>query len=217
MRWWLVNPKACVIVKILIVFSTLPYQAWCLDEKRLWLPTQHQKLYLSLKDAALAAESLDRCVDVLRGTIDMEQSRPDNPIFRILCRQENGRTYNEMVDGNTSTTLTTKIEIPKELTAEEIEAQRLAEEKRIEEEQAKRKADHWSICNRLFTQKTHLMKNLERLDGDEPLQPAKFNDTKTEFVINFDAKDFYGALLHYTATCTIGQETQEILIRSRKD
>ena len=45
------------------------------DDSKLWLPSSHVTHFLQLKEAAEAAESLERCTKVLRGTIDFEQSR----------------------------------------------------------------------------------------------------------------------------------------------
>src|SRR5687768_15959346 len=116
MQWFLAISR--IFISSLIVGGT---PAFALDSQRLWLPTRYQTLYLPLVKAAETAESLDRCVTVIEGTIDLEQSRPEHPIYRILCRQENGRTYNEMVDGLTFATLTTHQIVEPELTLEEQE------------------------------------------------------------------------------------------------
>jgi len=52
------------------------------------------------------AKFMDLCVNVLRGTLDLDQSRKNGPIYRSLCRHKNGKSYNETVNGTTFKTLT---------------------------------------------------------------------------------------------------------------
>lgn len=162
--------------------------ATALDEERLWLPTKYNTLFLELKDAALAAESLERCVTVLRGTIDIDQSRNGKPIFRILCRQSNGLSYNEMVDGVSMETLTTTAPVP--LTPEE--------------ERARQEA-LWLECKEEFDKKTRLMAN--KTFEQEPLAPITdiLSEKAVLFTFDFTAEDMYGANLYYTARCTFDE------------
>lgn len=75
--------------------------------KDLWLPRSKAKYYPSLITATKSALALPDCINVYEATIDLEQSQPEHPIFRINCIRENGKTYNEMVDGLTFEALTT--------------------------------------------------------------------------------------------------------------
>ena len=77
------------------------------DESRLWLPLKYERYYLKLKKATQSAFELDRCVKVLESTIDLEKSTSYAPFFKVLCRQPNGKTYIEIVDGTTFQPLTT--------------------------------------------------------------------------------------------------------------
>jgi len=85
------------IVFLLLLF--LPLSALSVDASRLWLPVKYQKHYMELMKAAKVAESIKRCTVVLEGTIDVGESKDGHPIFRVLCRQKSGKSYNEMIDG----------------------------------------------------------------------------------------------------------------------
>ncbi|HEY7773930.1 MAG TPA: hypothetical protein VIC26_12175 [Marinagarivorans sp.] len=79
-----------------------------LDEKALWLPVKYQGYYIKLVTAAQAALNQPRCIEVKQATLDLRQTTPERPLFRILCRQASGKTYTEMIEGNNYTSLTPK-------------------------------------------------------------------------------------------------------------
>jgi hypothetical protein len=184
-----------------VIAGLVVCQAYALDESRLWLAKNHEKLYLDLRAAAKSAEALERCVTVLRGTLDLEQSAPDHPIFRIQCRQENGRTYNEMVDGLSKETLTTKLEKPKELSEEDIAAQ---------------KQIFLDRCMQLFEAKTSLFKALKLKEGKP--EPESFTMQEAKYYLDFDAENVEGQPLSYRTICMVtGDLPPEIHIRKRRD
>lgn len=184
----------------LICASTL-----ALDEERLWLPRSYQTLYLSLVDSALAAESLERCVDVLDGTIDLAQSTKDKPVFRIRCRQENGKTYSEMVDGISFKTLTTPQAEVEVLTADELELLKIEEARLREEERVAHLRRMWQECDHSIREKTRLMNNVKRLTEEMP-EPQVKEDNQTIFTLDFDAEDISGEKLQYRVHCAIRDE-----------
>ncbi|MFT7561181.1 MAG: hypothetical protein ACI93R_003106 [Flavobacteriales bacterium] len=187
-----------------------------LDESRLWLPTYYEKLYLDLKDSALEAEKLDRCVNVLRGTIDLQQSTKGKPIFRIQCRQENGRTYNEMVDGLSKVTLTTVFipDIPP--SDEEIELQRLDRERKEREAHDLQMQVFHSICLVELKEKTKLFSAL--VFKSESIEPIAYEAGMAKFRFSFDAKDMDGRVLRYQASCQVSSDgVYRLKVRSRKN
>lgn len=197
--------KSTTLASLFFLSGLLVQNSLALDDKRLWLPTKYSTLFFDLKEAALAAEALDRCVTVQRGTIDLDRSASKKPIFRILCRQSDGMTYNEMVDGVTFETLTTKVIVPVEPTAEELEALRVAEEKRKAEVQDARKKELWDACEKEFAKNTRLMKDVALDDEILPPEPEEFSEDKAIFSFPFEAKDIYGANLLYIARCTFNE------------
>ena len=213
MQWPMATFKKSVKLSsaILTLISSVTTSA--LDESTLWLPSSYTKYYLKLKEAAFTAESLERCQTVLRATIDLEQSTEERPIYRILCRQENNKTYNEMVDGITMDTLTTKVIVKEKLSPEELEKIRLEEEKRLAEELKLKKLNAWNLCSEALNEKIALMADVEWL-GEYPPEPDQFSDENSLFTVDFDATDMYKQPLHYQAKCQI--EGQEVSVSIKK-
>lgn len=171
-----------------------------LEESRLWLPGKYQHYYLPLKKSALAAESLDRCTKVLEGTLDREQSKPNHPIFRILCMQSTGRNYNEMVDGLTFETLTTFI--PAEVAPTQ------------EEHEAKKKA-RFGLCEQALKQKTKFMSGLKS-HYEGYIEPISYDTVEAVFHFDFDATNPSGEVLEYRAYCASDAESPpKIRIKKR--
>ena len=201
--------------------------ASALDEERLWLPSNYERLYLELKKSALTAQKLERCETILRGTIDLDASTKENPVFRILCRQPDGRTYNEMVDGKTGKTLTTELVLP-ELMSEE-EKQRLAKENEKKHADALLNSQKtmWQMCDEQLTEQTKLFDGLVRLHEFTAPLTFKFDEVTADFVVvlpeavyqmDFDALDMYGKKLEYRAKCYVeNQVITKMKIRKRRE
>ena len=198
-----------------------------MNEDRLWLPTSHEKLYLKLKSSADTVAELERCKVILRGTLDFEQSTAEIPIFRFLCRQENGRTYNELVDGNTGRALTTVAE-------QETEEDNLSEaerQKMREQMEAKaindRKIAFQTRCYKKTQRKISMFQSAQIYRDDEPLKQFEFDDVDENFVLrglkaiyqkDFDAKDIEGAGLEYRVVCELDNNGEErVRIEKRTD
>lgn len=187
------------------------------DKSRLWLAISDQKYYLRLIQAAEAAESLARCTEVVEATLDSGQSRPGHPIFRILCLQPSGRSYNEMVDGLSFETLTTPKPVVVELTPEEqqrlVELERLRELKAIED----RKDKLWQSCERALIEKTRMMIDIEWLQKDRP-ELDHFDDEGARFSSHFNARSLMGEPLRYTAVCDVtDEEVKSVSLGRRAD
>lgn len=190
-----------------------------LNEERLWLPSNHERLYLSLKRSALAAERLERCTKVLRGTLDLDASTSEKPIFRILCLQESGKTYNEMVDGVTGDTLTSAI-----LALDVLNGEKKQKGMGLITSAKER---FWALCDEGVNKQTKLFNERKRVsDGLDPISfdydgfSGRFSllNPRAVFHIDFDAKDLAGDLLAYRAICRVGsQGIDSIVIRARKD
>lgn len=185
------------------------------DDKLLWLPAKHAKLFLDLKQAAENAETLERCVTVLNGTIDLDQSVQGRPVFRILCRQGNHKTYNEMVDGVTFETLTTKIDTPTIPPEDMAEAARLAEERRKAEEKAAEIETLWEHCEKAIAVEAQFFRNFAWAQVLPP-EPQVSASGSTEFLVDFDTQNASGVALHYRVYCEISPNTNALIeIRPR--
>lgn len=213
MRWPSVKYK---IFASTALFSLISSPSIAVEDKRLWLPGKYAGLFIELKKAAEAAESLERCVSVQQGTIDEDDSKPDHPIYRILCKQENGRNYNEMVDGLTFETLTTVVEVPVEPTPEELEAMRIAEEKRKEEEKRARINHLWGLCEEKIKHRVKLMSDFSWVT-EMPAEPSRYEESFVQFTVDFDAKDIQKSPLHYQAVCNFSEnDALNVKIKGRK-
>ncbi len=179
--------------------------AFALDESRLWLARSHQIHYLPLVHSAQAAEAISRCTEVMEGTLDLDQSRPGHPIFRILCRQPDGRSYNEMVDGLSFETLTTPKPIEVALTPEEEARIKREEEAKRQEAIAQRKLMLWKMCEVQLQARTKMMLNLTWLHEGHP-EPIEFSEQDAVFEVDFDAKSIWGVELKYQARCEVNDE-----------
>lgn len=198
--------------------TLITVSAFChaVDESRLWLPVKYQMLHLSLLKAASVAEEVERCVTVVEGTLDLEQSRPEHPIFRILCRQNNGRTYNEMVDGLNFATLTTPKVVEREPTPEEIERLRIEEEERQRQEIVAQKLNAWQQCKTQLIERTRLMLDLVWLvDMELPMEPQSFSPDEIRFSVRFDARSMWREPLHYIGECVIREGVLQVSLNKR--
>lgn len=212
MPWHSVTCRAFASV---LGFAALCNSALALDVSRLWLAQSHQKYYLDLVRAARAADALERCETVLAGTLDREQSQADHPYFRILCRQANGRSYNEMVDGLSFETLTTVVVEPPPLTEEDERRLREEEEARVKAALERRKADAWKACSQQLQQQTQMMIDMVLITQAQP-EPASLDDNEIIFHTAFDAKNAWGKKLQYQALCSVkGEGAASVQLRKR--
>ncbi len=203
------------VLSMLLVAPSIGFTEVDLD--RLWIPAKHQTLFIDLKKAANAAESIRRCVTVLQGTLDLDHSSANHPVYRILCRQENGKSYNEMVDGITFETLTTVQEAIVPPTPEELERQRMEEERKKAEALDKRKERNWLLCLEEFDLKTKYMIELKRVQEERP-EPDVIDDAKVEFTIDFNSHNTQGQLLKYKAFChTVDEKVSFFKIKGRTE
>lgn len=191
--------------------------AQAVEDDRLWLPSNFAEQFLDLKKAAESAEALERCQTVLQGTIDLEKSDKQRPIYRILCRQKNGASYNEMVDGLSFETLTTTSEQPEQMTPEELEAIRLEEERQLQEARENRIKSLWEVCHAAVKRKTAYMQEVKWLQ-ELPPEPAEFTDTSVNFRVDIDAQSPSGDALKFVADCHFEEsELKKMELSSRRE
>ena len=202
MRWPL-NQLSLLVSSLALLGVSMP--AISVDESRLWLAKSDQVLYLPLVRAALAAANLERCVEVLEGTLDRTQSTSERPMFRILCRQADGKSYNEMVDGLSFETLTTPKVVEVVLTEEQIEQRKREEQERQRQEDERRKMSLWQMCMQALQDRTKMMIDLTWDSQSQP-EPITFDASSAVFKVQFQAKSIWGEALRYEATCTVDNE-----------
>lgn len=217
MRWLSVKHKKLNKLLTFVSLFAVSVMAIGLDENRLWLPAKYHTLYLDLKESALAAEALDDCKEVLRGTLDLDQSEPKRPVFRLLCRRPDGMSYNEMVDGITKKTLTTVITEPVELTPQELEQLRLETVQREVEVQQNKKQQLRESCMQEFERATALMLD-KRVLTPADAEPIRYGEEQAIFQVDFNARSINGRHLQYRVTCIANSMTEvEVRIEPRRE
>lgn len=206
----------CLLV-IAVCSISFPVFAKPYEDFVLWLPVKYEYLYLKLKEATTAAANLERCSKVLEATVDLEKTQIDKPIFRVLCRQPNGRTYNEIVDGNTSRTLTTYVPIVEELSEEALLAQEQERIRLAEEAKRQRKIDMFNLCKLEFERVSEFMLSVEPL-FDSSQEPTSQTATQLVYHLNFNAQNPQKEPLRYHGLCVVNeQKVESFKVRSRRD
>lgn len=157
---------------------TIASLSYGFDEKRLWLPVKYQNLYVDMKKAAEVAEQQESCKELLKGTLDRDQSTSELPVFRFLCRREDGVTYNQMIYG-----MEPKIATPQEL-------------EQLEMLYRERCLNAYEKATALMLQKKALFENT--------LKPDIMEEEMAVFVLDFDARSVQGVPLRYRARCSTG-------------
>lgn len=216
-----------------------------LDLSRLWLPKKYRAFYPKLLVTAETVIADGRCPMLLEGTLDLEQSGHDRPVFRLLCRREGEPSFNLMVDGLTRQTLNMESRIEALLTYEQklarqqraevlaLERQRREEERRRREEEQRRLAEQEAeraaleakrqreealrkACEQALLLQTAGMIKVEWVSG-WPLVAQDIAEASAAFFAHFNAEDPFGRELHYQAHCIARLEgPAEVDIRSRR-
>lgn len=213
---------------VLIWLGLVCPMVYGLDESRLWLPVTYKHYYFELLASGLAAEAQRECESVVEGTTDLDRSKPDHPVFRMLCRNPDGRTFNVLVDGLTRSIITPGYEIDQLLTSEqraERVRRREQEEERRQRQLAAEKARqyevlkerYWTQCEQAMQSTMDNMLSMEWLE--DPRAPA-ITVEGAAFARNFTARDFSGNKLFFTVECKVtadGSADAVILPTARVD
>lgn len=94
-----------------------------LNTDRLWLPNSYRRHWRRLQNSALAVLAMPRCNEVVRGELARNESSLDAPVFAIICRDSNKKTYVQKVDGMTLAIEPTRYDL-------DLQAALLAEQER---------------------------------------------------------------------------------------
>lgn len=211
---------------------------------QLLLPKSYQQHLSKLQRAAELALATDRCERILQGGLQLDRSRPEHPVFRILCRDQHQQSFAMLVDGLSLHLLDDtrpggsisfaewqqEIDAEKERqrVLEELEAAALlqeAERRRDLEmlrlaqetlaiEEARRKR-LWEFCQQQLAIKVKTMREVSWLTNSMP-EAHVDESNRLGFYIDFDAEDLYRQPLLYRAECRIqSEEDYRLTIRPR--
>ncbi|MDQ2075065.1 hypothetical protein [Marinimicrobium sp. ABcell2] len=75
--------------------------AQTVDLDQLWLPQSYLRHLPRLYDAAQLVDASSRCVEFITGTVAVDRSSLEHPVFTFTCRNRERQTYSLLVDGLT--------------------------------------------------------------------------------------------------------------------
>ncbi|UTA47286.1 hypothetical protein L1F30_14080 [Simiduia sp. 21SJ11W-1] len=169
-----------------------------LNTDRLWLPGSYAIHWSKLREIAELALASERCVEVLRGELAQTQSTQEAPVFAIMCRDANRKTYVDKFNGLKTESFAAAL-IPR-AGAEEV-AEQVAEVNHREVSAAL-----YARCRELWQEQVKLMNALSWQSDIENVEPVEITDLSEgnwhyRFLRNFNAKNAAGVTLRYVAVC----------------
>ncbi len=225
----------------LLVLAQAPEQAVTdvvnqdFDENRMWLPLSYKRYFGQLKRATQAVANLERCSEVRSASLETNLSRKQAPVFKVVCRDNDKRTFAMKVDGNSQDILDSRFDggrisfadylaelefrRQEKLRLEELRRQEQERQAELERQQAEqqRQEDCWQQCQALLAERTKHMRELTWLTTEMP-EPDLSRPEHLIYRVDFDARDLRGRSLRYRATCDAQAEDKiEVKIRPRRD
>lgn len=76
-----------------------PAAAIAVELEQLWVPKSYLRHLPRLYDAAQLVENSSRCEEFLEGSMALDQSSLEYPVFKFRCRNAERKTYGLLVDG----------------------------------------------------------------------------------------------------------------------
>lgn len=211
-----------------VMLSMIYVPAQAVPDSRLWLPGSYLIHMSKLKRAATLVETeAHNCKKILRGGLQEDMSSRERPIFRIVCRNEDRRSFSLLINGVDMGVVDPK-DPSRSLSFQQLREQRAreAELARLAREQ-ERKQHFWTVCLERLEKRTTNMRELAWLTRERPepeVLPVKAvadeNDeplSTIRYQVDFDAKDMKGQPLRYRGVCTFTtEEDSTVKIRPRR-
>lgn len=148
---------------------------------KLWLPSSQKQLMPNLWQAAQEVMGDEACTELVRGEYMDSKSKPDKPVFRILCRDENRKTYAVLVDGTS------------------FERLHATGETRLQQKQ-RHLPQYSRRCLQELKSKTERMIKPRWPEG-AVLSPTKIDNEAVEYEVDFSAETLTGRYLDYRGYC----------------
>lgn len=186
-------------------------------DSRLWLPVSYRVHMGKLRKAAkLVEDQAESCETIISGSLHVDLSSKQRPIFKFVCRNPQRRSFALLIDGISQEVVDSRN--PSETKSfEALRQEKLArlEQQRVEAELSRR-AHFWTLCEQALERRTTNMRDLQWLTTDKP-EPDVSLEGHVRYFVNFDAKDFKGKHLRYRAECDyVSEEDFNIRIRARR-
>lgn len=165
----------------------------------LWLPTSYKGKLPQLKQAVDVARENPRCSQVLKGTVNVDLSSQQVPVFKILCRDDERKTFSLLLDGTSFKTYDrTKSRFhqgPSERSMREF----------------------WTACNKAVADMYEDFRTIRVLTRERP-EPTLYKDATVGIAIDFDAVSLIGERLAFRAECIFTSGTSyRLKLTGRED
>ncbi|MCV6626208.1 MAG: hypothetical protein OIF38_08935 [Cellvibrionaceae bacterium] len=164
----------------------LPSATWA--EAYLWLPASYKSQLPALQAAAEVAATNPRCLTLLKGTINVDHSTQEAPVFRFLCRDKNRKTFGFLLDGKSY-----KAFDPSDSRFHKGPSERSMRE-------------YWSSCQRAISDMYEDYRTIKILTKKRP-KPILYQDATVGIAIDFDAISLIGEPLQFRAECIFNSGT----------
>ncbi len=138
----------------------------------------------------------------MEGTLDLGLSKPDEPVFRFLCKSADGPGFNVMVDGKSRRQLTNEQSVEALLDEQQLEQRQQQLAERARQEQEKRKKSLWEQCETEIAKKARDMIGFTWSDAGPP-EPVALTELGAVYEPHFQSRNPAGAELFFVAKCIV--------------
>lgn len=83
-----------------VLLAVLPLVTAAVELEQLHLPKSYLRYLPELLDGGELVASTERCQQFISGTLSLDKSSPDEPVFLYTCRDDSQQTYSLLVEGN---------------------------------------------------------------------------------------------------------------------
>lgn len=153
----------------------------------MWLPVSYQEKEDELSKAVDMIMDTERCERALKATISQDRSTVEHPVFKILCKDKDGVTYWELVDGINFAMIDDFLPGTDAYKA-------AAAEKKL------KLKNMWRTCISMMDEQYINFSNVRVLTKKQPTEIYK-PDKSIHFYVDFDAVSSFGEGLKYSADC----------------
>ncbi|GAA6150835.1 hypothetical protein [Pseudoteredinibacter isoporae] len=168
----------CIFIFSLLFYTTASKAA----DPYLWLPTSYKGKLPQLKQAVEVARENPRCSRVLKGTVNVDLSSQQVPVFKILCRDDERKTFSLLLDGTSFKTYDrTKSRFHKGPSERSMR-------------------EFWTACNKAVADMYEDFRTIRVLTRERP-EPTLYKDATVGIAIDFDAVSLIGERLAFRAEC----------------
>lgn len=176
---WRVICCVALLTSAVTAYGAQPY---------LWLPKSYKHAMPKLELAVAEVLKSPRCEQVLKGTINIDLSSIEQPVFKILCRDKERKTYVTVLEGNSLA----------------VYDRTKSRYHRGPTERSMR--EYWSTCQKAVNDMYEDFRTIKVLTKRRP-EPILYKDGTVGIVINFDAISLIGEPLAFRAECVFSSGT----------